>query len=308
MPSSVQSAFQGISRRSGLRSKALLAVLAGLAFGALAPAHALAVTLGVGGISPEGLRSPLFLALGVREARVGVAWNAAVSRDPTARRRFAAWLDAAQTAGVTPLVSFSREGIAPDSARYGRAVKAFIRMFPQVRRYTAWNEPDWRSGPVARHPQLAAAYFNVLRAACRGCIVLAGDVFLPAEQLKPWLARYVKALDGAPIGWALHNYRDVREHSTKQLRVLMSLTRGPIWLDETAGVLRRGRWRTQSRGAAAGDERFLLSLARRYPRITRVYHYEWQTAPTDTWDSALINANGTPRPAYHVLAAAAGAR
>jgi hypothetical protein len=305
MPSSAQSASPSISRWSSLRSKVLLPVLAALAFGALAPAHASAVTLGVGGISPEGLRSPLFLALGLREARVGVAWNAAVTRDPTARRQFAAWLKAAHAAGVTPLVSFSREGIAPDPAHYGRAVRAFVKMFPQVRRYTPWNEPDWRSGPVARHPQLAAAYYNALRGACRGCIVLAGDVFLPAEQLRPWLARYVKALHGTPVGWALHNYRDVREHSTKQLRVLMSLTRGPIWLDETAGVLKRGHWRTESRAAAAGDERFLLSLARRYPRISRIYHYEWQNAPTDTWDSALINANGTPRPAYQVLAAAA---
>jgi hypothetical protein len=304
----MQSASQNIFRRSCFRSKALLGLLAVLAVGALAPAHASAVTLGVGGISPEGLSSPLFAALGVREARVGVAWNAAVTRDPTARRQFAAWLDAAQAARVTPLVSFSRAGIAPDPARYGHAVSAFIRMFPQVRRYTAWNEPDWRSGPVARHPQLAAAYYNVLRSACRGCIVLAGDVFLPAEQLQPWLARYVKALHGAPIGWALHNYRDVREHSTKQLRVLMSLTRGPIWLDETAGVLRRGNWRTQSSGAAAGDERFLLSIARRYPRVSRIYHYEWQTAFTDTWDSALIGANGKPRPAYQVLAAAARGR
>jgi hypothetical protein len=297
---------QIISRWSCFRGKALLALLAALAVGAFAPAHASAVTLGVGGISPEALESPLFLALGVHEARVGVAWDAAVSRDPTARQQFAAWLDAAQAAGVTPLVSFSRDGIAPNPTRYGRAVRAFISMFPQVRRYTAWNEPDWRSGPVARHPQLAAAYFNALRAACRGCIVLAGDVFLPAQQLRPWLARYVKALKSAPIGWALHNYRDVREHSTKQLRVLMSLTRGPIWLDETGGVLRRGDWSTQSPGAAAGDERFLLSLAHRYPRISRIYHYQWQTAPTDTWDSALISANGTPRPAYQVFAAAAG--
>jgi hypothetical protein len=117
----VQSASQTISRRACLRSKALLALLAVLAFGALTP-------------------------------------------------------------GVTLLVSFSREGIAPDPGRYGRAVRAFIRMFPQVRRYTAWNEPDWRSGPVARHPQLAAAYFNVLRAA-DSALINANGMPRPAYQV-----------------------------------------------------------------------------------------------------------------------------
>jgi hypothetical protein len=181
-------------------------------------------------------------------------------------------------------------------------------MFPQVHRYTAWNEPDWRSGPVARHPSLAAAYFDALQSACRQCLVLAGDVFLPAETLKPWLRAYVGALKHAPKGWAIHNYRDVREHSTSQLRVLMSLTRGPIWLDETAGVLRRGSWRTQSAASAAGDERYLLSLARRFPRISRIYHYQWRASPTQTWDSALINPDGTPRPGYRALATAVGPR
>ena len=38
------------------------------------------------------------------------------------------------------------------------------------------------------------------------------------------------------------------------------------------------------------------------PRIRRVYLYNWRASPgPSTWDSALTNADGTPRPAYQEL-------
>jgi hypothetical protein len=83
----------------------------------------------------------------------------------------------------------------------------------------------------------------------------------------------------------------------------MSMTSGPIWLDETGGVLRRGHWQylNQSAAAAAKDEQYLLSLSKRYHRIARVYHYEWQGNTSAGWDSGLIAPNGQIRPAYNVL-------
>jgi len=83
----------------------------------------------------------------------------------------------------------------------------------------------------------------------------------------------------------------------------MSMTSGPIWLDETGGVLTRGHWwfPNQSAAAAAQDEQFLLSLSERYHRIARIYHYEWQGATGAGWDSGLIARNGSSRPAYAVL-------
>jgi hypothetical protein len=271
------------------------------------PAVSGAVTLGIGGINPGGLQSPLFTSLHVREARTGVSWDAAVKRNPSERRQLAAWLAAAQAAGVTPLVSFAGDGNHVPSVReYSRAVTAFIKMFPSVTRYTPWNEPDWPYRSLSRHPLLAAAYFNTLRASCRRCVVLAGDVFLQAEQLSPWVRAYIKGLHSRPAGWALHNYRDVRTHDTQQLRALLKLTHGPVWLDETAGVLRRGHWPypNQSAKAAAADERYLLSLPRRFPRVSRIYHYEWQGVSTAGWDSGLISAAGKPRPAYYAFASA----
>ena len=127
--------------------------------------------------------------------------------------------------------------------------------------------------------------------------VLAGDVYLPATgtrtidhavaTLGPWLHAYIKGLHHRPAGWALHDYTEIRARNTSQLRTLMSMTSGPIWLDETGGVLRRGHWqyRNQSAAAAARDEQFLLSLTKRYHRIARIYHYEWNGTVSAGWDS-----------------------
>jgi hypothetical protein len=121
--------------------------------------------------------------------------------------------------------------------------------------------------------------------------------------LGPWLQAYIRGLRHRPAGWALHDYIEVRGRNTLQLQTLMSMTSGPIWLDETGGILERGHWwfPNQSAASAAEDEQFLLSMTRRYHRIARIYHYEWQGVAHAGWDSGLIAPNGSPRPAYNVL-------
>jgi hypothetical protein len=57
--------------------------------------------------------------------------------------------------------------------------------------------------------------------------------------------------------------------------------------------------------AAAKDESFLFSLAKKFPRITRIYHYQWQGVPTAGWDSGLLDQFGNPRPAYYIVQKAA---
>jgi hypothetical protein len=175
-----------------------------------------------------------------------------------------------------------------------------------VHRYTAWNEPDFPYTRLGSDPRLAAAFFNTLVRNCRGCMAIAGDLFMPAAQLRTYLRSYINALQVRPAAWALHNYTDVRTLSTNQLRVMLAMTRGPLWLDETGGVERRGHWQYKNQTAAAArrDEQFLFSLARRFPRISRIYHYQWRAAPWAGWDSALIAADGSPRGAYRVVAAA----
>jgi hypothetical protein len=54
---------------------------------------------------------------------------------------------------------------------------------------------------------------------------------------------------------------------------------------------------------AAKATKQVFKLVRLSPRIRRVYFYHWQPAKTffPTWDSALVDKRGKPRPAYKVL-------
>jgi hypothetical protein len=263
--------------------------------------------------------NPLFNGINLTVARDLIPWNTAVMRNKTTLHSVQSWVSAALADGVQPMISFAGDsGTAgnyiPSTRVYKRAVRAFLRAVPQVKVYTPWNEPDWVYRPgLANNPALAASYYNVLTRYCRGCTIVAGDLYLPAAQLGPWIRAYERHLGRRPVAWALHNYYDVRTHTTAQLRTMMRLTTGPIWLTEISGVERRGHWQypNQSVKAAARDEQFLFSLPKRFHRVTRIYHYQWQgthPGPDTGWDSGLLYPNGTPRAAYYVVAKAVGKR
>ncbi len=248
--------------------------------------------------------APRFQKLHVSTARDIVFWNAAVTKNKTALNTARTWITLAKETGATPLISFTGNGnYIPTVAQYTAAVKAFIRDFPSVKLYTAWNEPDWIYHSLSRNPRLAAAYFNALVKACRGCTIVAGDLYRPASELGPWIRAYKAGLHYRPAAWALHPYDDIRSHTTSQIRTMEANTSGPIWLDEISGVEVRGHWQYRNQGvvAAGRDEKFLFSLPKRFPRIARIYHYQWQASPKTPWDSALIGPLGAPRPAYYTF-------
>lgn len=291
-------------------ARLLLPTVCALAFAAVPSTAAAKLTVGISDNSPAMFSQSDFLRLNLTTARDMVYWNVAVMKDRTYLQEAKVWINAAEAAGVTPMVSFTGNGnYVPSVPVYTAAVKAFIHDFPQVKIYTAWNEPDWVYRSLSRQPGLAAAYFNALVSSCHRCTVVAGDLYLPAPQLGSWVRAYLRGLRSRPAAWALHNYYDVRTHTTSQIRTLESLTSGPIWLTEISGVENRGHWqyRNQSVAAAGRDESFLFSLPKRFPRITRIYHYQWQGGPAP-WDSGLIGPDGKPRPAYTALAKAAGLR
>ena len=252
-----------------------------------------------------------FRRLPIKIARYGVPWNIAVTRDKTLLGWARTWLAAAARAGVQPLVSFGPPGgnagnYIPDDRTYTRAVKAFMRDFPNVRTYTPWNEPEFPYRALGRQPGLAAAYFNTLVRACRHCTIVAGDLYLPASAgLESWVRAYKRGLRFKPVAWAIHPYDDVRTHTTGSIQVLERYVGGAqIWLDEISGVLRRGHWPfpNQSPNAANRDERFMFVLPKIFHNITRIYHYQWQAVPASPWDSALLGPGGQPRPAYWTFA------
>jgi hypothetical protein len=261
------------------------------------------------GISDNGsamFSSPLFQQLHVPTVRNMVFWNVAVMRNKGPLNDLKVWLAKVKAAHLSPMISFAGNGnFIPSTRVYTRAIRAFIRQFPQVKIFTPWNEPDWIYRPkLSNNPRLAASYFNVMVKYCHRCTIVAGDVYRAANKgLAAWVRAYARGLHHRPAAWAIHPYDDVRTHTTKQLRAFQSVTRGPIWFDEISGVIRRGHWqfKNQSAAAAGRDEKFLFSLPRRFHRIQRIYHYQWlgtvKTANTG-WDSGLLNPNGTARPAY----------
>jgi hypothetical protein len=267
--------------------------------GAAAPAKP-GLVVGIGDQGAAMFAAPLFRALHVDHARLVVAYDAvAVGFE---RQLTDQWLRAARAAGVEPFVTFGHSRVhprrLPSVAAFTRAFKAFRARYPQVRVYAAWNEINHVSQPTADDPVRAAAYYNVVRANCPGCTVVAGDL-LDQAGAERYLRRYVPRLHGAPRLWGLHNYSDTNRFRDKGTRAFLDAVKGDVWLTETGGVARVGRafpfdLRRQARATA-----FMLRLARRHPRITRVYVYNWTgAAPDARFDAGLTNADGSPRPAY----------
>ena len=69
-----------------------------------------------------------------------------------------------------------------------------------------------------------------------------------------------------------------------------SVVSGPIWLTEISGVERRGHCGCPnlSPNRANTDERYLFTLPKRFHRIQRIYHYQWQAVTWAPWDSGLL--------------------
>ena len=296
--------------------RTILAVLcAALSF----PATASAFTLGVSDNNSFGFTDKRFLALHFKYARNQVPWD--VMTNPVDARELSAvraYVTRAQAAHMSVLFAIGGDSLppasneTPTSAQYRVAVSKLMAAFPSVHLYSPWNEPDWPYRPkLAGNPKLAAAYYDDDVSLCGSrCHVLAGDMFLPAPQLAPWLKSYAAAIHTKPYAWALHDYTEVRGLNDAQMLLVNKLTTGPIWLTETGGVLSRGHWqyKNQSAAAAAKDEQFLFALPAVFPRITVILHYQWESAPPYHWDSGLSDYRTHKlRPAYYVvLKASAG--
>ena len=290
--------------------RVLLALLALLAAALLLPAGAGAVTIGIADQKTDVFSDPLFQDLELRHARYVVPWD--VMTDPWQVQELDRWLDAARAADVTPLLTFGhsrREGRRKQRPTPARLRKEFVRLrarYPWITDWAAWNEPNHCSQPLCHRPVLAARYFDIIRRACPGCRVLAGEV-LDQPNMVSWVRAFRRAAKVEPKYWGLHNYVDANRFRTRGTRQLLRATKGEIWLTETGGIVKR---RTkvkiplpESTAHAADATRWLFDrLVPLSRRITRVYLYHWSPSTRkDTWDSALVNIHGRPREALRVL-------
>jgi len=281
-----------------------------LAFLLLAsPAAAKAPTVGVGDQHPEMFSDPAFRALGVKYSRYMLAWDWYRSRPTIAVTDW--WMSAARTAGVQPLVAFTRnwrpsgQHQLPPLKLYRKSLRTFRARYPWVRDFSAWNEANHTTQPTAKNPRAAARYFNALRRDCRRCRIVAADV-LDSGNMLTWIRAFKRYAPKARL-WGLHNYKDAND-GTNSTRTLLRAVRGKVWLTETGGILRlkphpgsHGDGRKHTKAHQAGAVARVFKIARANRRVERVYFYEWRKQPKNRWDSAFLDADGRLRPAYRVL-------
>ena len=274
-----------------------------------APAAAKAPAVGIGDQHPEMFSDPAFRALGVKYSRYVLEWDWYRTRRGRAATDW--WMSAARGAGVTPLVAFSRNWRPSGQRRlpalrlYRKSFRLFRARYPQVRDFAAWNEANHTSQPTANKPKAAARYYKAMHKACRRCRVIAADVLDSPDAIR-WVRKFRRYAPKARL-WGLHNYKDANDRTGTTRKFLKAIP-GKLWLTETGGILRlkphpgsHGNGRTETKSHQARSIARVFKIARANKRVQRIYFYEWKKRPKNRWDSAFLNANGTPRPAYRTL-------
>jgi hypothetical protein len=294
------------------------AVLAGCGLAATPEKSHAAVLVGVSDQDPTMFTDQLFTDLGIRHSRYLPSWDVALRRRATEAGWLDQWLKAAEAAGVEPLISFNvnlrskcpkRPCKLPTVSEYRRAFKAFHKRWPDVKEISPWNEANHRSQPTFKNPKRAAQFYNVVRAACPTCTIVAADV-IDEVNMERWLKEFRKTAKRPRI-WGLHNYRDTNKRKGQRLggtKRLLDAVRGAVWLTETGGIVkfvlpdgRRLFRKSESRANRA--TRRMFALAKRYrSRIKRLYIYHWKQSSKDNrFDAGLVRLDGTPRFAYYTV-------
>jgi polysaccharide biosynthesis protein PslG len=284
-----------------------------------------ALQIGISDNHPATFSDPRFRWLGMGIARLVVPWDIVKRRTELGWEN--AWLQAARAAGVKPLIVFDKDPSHPRSlpsvAAYGKAVKAFMALYPWVQDYSPWNEENHYLEPTSRDPKRAAQYFNLFATLCPTCTVTAADV-LDIGNMSDWTRKFLRYAH-SPRYWGLHNYTDLSAGSHARTSLFLRIVPGTVWFTETGGVVwryehpnsgRRGYFIAHSEGYAAEVAGHLLALAHVSSRVTRVYYYQWRVPNTLawarahhaklSWDSGVLRPDCAIRPAFRVIARAMG--
>ncbi|MBA2644631.1 MAG: hypothetical protein H0U80_04230, partial [Solirubrobacterales bacterium] len=280
------------------------------------------LTVGISENQPSMFSEPLFQRLGAKHVRVVTSWNVMTSRDDELPR-LAQYLQAAQSQGVQPLVTFEhargdagickrranrRKSVCrlPSAREYERNFKLFRAAFPSVKTFSPFNEVNHFTQPTWRNPRAAARFTDIARRNCKGCKIVVADILDAADSTRSKrptfkkTVRYVKAfrraLKSPRTICGVHNYSDVnRFRSTGTKAIIKALGCREIWLTETGGVYKFGSFKaSQSRQLRA--TKYMFTIARKNRRIKRLYVYTFFGAVND-FDSGLV-AKGKPRRAY----------
>ncbi len=250
---------------------------------------------------------PRWRALPLRNVRYFVPWD--LVHEPHYLHLADRWLTIAGRRGTVPLIAITQSDIRgrtrylPSPREYRRAVAWMVHRFWWIKNWTPWNEANLLDQSTLRNPARAVAYWRVLLRLCHRCTVTSPSIVGYRLASGSWMRAFARAARRLRGPWAIHVYNDINEFNLKALnRLVRQLPPGPVWVTEVGGFDRFvGYPPSLSRQRLA--EQYIFEVARvTYPRISRWYLYQWfASAKKDRWDSGLLNANGSARPALKVV-------
>lgn len=248
-------------------------VLCLLAAALAAPASATAKpSVGISDNRPAMFGDPLFTALGVKQVRIVVSYNAVTAGqrgDDEISGKVGPYIRTADALGIEPLIAFehARGNAAevcnkarnrrkpqcrlPSVASYKTEITKFMTQFPTVDTVTPWNESNHYTQATYRNPKRAAQFARTVEQVCRElsrtCTVPTMDILDSGENQtarRPTFkatSKYVKRLrsayGGKPAVCGLHNYGDVNRFRTTGTRALIkAMNCKRYWLTETGGL------------------------------------------------------------------------
>jgi hypothetical protein len=290
-----------------------LILLAATAVVLLVPSSASALVVGIADQKPDMFLDKRFGALGIKHARIAVSWDA--MRHGWERAEVDRWMFLARLSRVQPLVGFGHSRVnrrhLPTPDQFQREFRKVRRRYPWVKTFATWNEANHCGQPTCHREKLVAAYWRRMRQACpTKCTILAAEL-LDMPNMRRWARTFRRHAKVEPKVWGLHNYVEANRFKSDRLRTLLRTVKGQVWLTEVGGLVKR---RTKKRytvkaipespsHAKRVTDYLFDEVLPGNPRISRVYLYHWNAlGPRDSWDSALIGADGRRRPAYDVLA------
>ena len=262
--------------------------------------------VGMGEQSPDMFQDARFHATGIRHARLLVPYDL-VKRGGWPLASADVWLERARRDGIEPLVSFGhsmskrRQFRLPSVRGYSRRVAEFRARYPWVREFSTWNEANLGSvQPTGRHPRRTAVYYRALKKQCPECTVVAVELLVTSNwRMWRWVRAFRHRAGRGRLIFGLHNYPDVTRLRSKATRLfLRRVKNAEVWITETGGIVRHRRFK-YNEGRAARVIRHVFRMTERFPRITRLYLYNWQYDGNERWDSGLISQGGTERKGYY---------
>jgi hypothetical protein len=280
-------------------------------------AHAASMPLtGIGDENARMFRQGPWQNLHTKIVRYIAPYDAAAHRD--SMNAAITFIELAEAMHQQVLVAFYHSEHSPTRlpsvSQYQKDVAKFIKRFPHVKQYQAWDEAN--RGNV-RHafssPSAAtnARYYQALLRVCKGCTVIGLDV-LDQESTGPTL-RYISEFKREvgrlharmPSVWGLHNYSDVNRLQSWRTHELVRALGGQVWLTETGGIVQFGGQFPNKHGSgltrAAKVLKYMFAAAPGW-HVARMYVYDWKGGINATrFDAGLTDSHYNPRPGYVVV-------